>query len=192
MTERASIAIVAARLLVERRMILYACALAAVAGLARPHELAVTVFFCSALGIVAALLQTPGRYPDLDLCEQSAPLFGRQLARAKGVAPAIVAILVTLAYFAPQFARSPNATAAFFIAAAASIASTAVALCATLREGTPRALYVAFACAASAGAFLIVAIGTSFAGELAYCALVTFLALRQYGEALARYDPVPQ
>lgn len=191
MTERASIAIVAARLLVERRTILYACATAAVAGLERP-QLAVTVFFCSALGIVAALLQTPGRYPDLDVCEQSAPLFGRQLARAKGVAPAIVAVLVTLAYFAPQLAGATIAAAtAFSIAGAASIASTMVALCATLREGTPRALYVALACATSAGAYLIAAVGASLAGELAFCALVTFLALRQYGEALARYDPVP-
>lgn len=192
MNERASIAIVAARLLVERRTILYACATAAVAGLARPHELAVTVFFCSALGIVAALLQTPGRYPDLDVCEQSAPLFGRQLARAKGVVPAIVSAFVTLAYFAPQFAGATIATAtAFSIAAAASIASTMVALNATLREGTPRALYVALACAASAGAYAIAAFGASLAGELVYCALVTFLALRQYGEALARFDPVP-
>lgn len=192
MNERASIAIVAARLLVERRTILYACATAAVAGLERPRELAVSVFFCSALGIVAALLQTPGRYPDLDVCEQSAPLFGRQLARAKGFAPATVALVVTLAYFAPQFAGATVATAtAFVTAAAASIASTMVALCATLREGTPRALYVALACATSVGAYLIAAIGLSLAGELAYCALVTFLALRQYGEALARFDPVP-
>ncbi|HKE37897.1 MAG TPA: hypothetical protein VKB39_10705 [Candidatus Baltobacteraceae bacterium] len=192
MTGRASIAIVAARLLVERRMILYACALSAVAGLARPHELAVTVFFCSALGVVAALLQTPGRYPDLDVCEQSAPLFGRQLARAKGFAPAVVAVLITLAYFAPQFAQPADGTAAaFVIAAAASIASTMVALCATLREGSARALYVALACATSVGAYLIAAFGTSIPGELAYCALVAFLALRQYGEALARFDPVP-
>lgn len=192
MTERALIAIVGARLLVERRTILYGCATAAAAGLARPHELAVPVFFCSALGIVAALLQTPGRYPDLDICEQSAPLFGRQLARAKGVAPAIVAVLVTLAYFAPQLAEATGATAAAFsIATAATVASTMVALCATLREGTPRALYVALACATSAGAYLIAALGASLAGELVYCALVTLLALRQYGEALARFDPVP-
>lgn len=191
MSERASIAIVAARLHVERRTIVYACATAAVAGLARTHELAVSMFFCSALGMVAALLQTPGRYPDLDVCEQSAPLFGRQLARAKGFAPAIVAVLVTLAYFAPQFAGATVETAfAFGAAAAAATASTIVALCATVREGTPRALYVALACATSAGAYLIAAIGTSLAGELAYCALVTFFALRQYGEALARYDPV--
>lgn len=192
MTERASIAIVAARLLAERRTILYACATAAVAGLERPRQLAVSVFFCSALGIVAALLQTSGRYPDLDSCEQSAPLFGRQLARAKSLVPAIIALLVTLAYFAPQSAGATMATvAAFSIAAAASIASTMVALCATLRERTPRALYVALACATSAGAYLIAAVGAPLAGELAYCALVTFLALRQYGEALARYDPVP-
>ena len=111
MSERASFAIVGARLHAERRAILYACATAAVAGLARPHELAVSVFFCSALGIVAALMQTPGRYRDLDACEQSAPLFGRQLARAKGFVPAVVAALVTLAYFVPQAAGAGLATA---------------------------------------------------------------------------------
>ena len=66
-----------------------------------------------------------------------------------------------------------------------------VAMCATLREGAPRAFYVALACATSAGAALIAGVAASPAGELAYCALTSFLALRQYGEALARFDPVP-
>jgi hypothetical protein len=30
------------------------------------------------------------------------------------------------------------------------------------------------------------------ATELAFCAIVGFVALRQYGEALARYDPIPE
>jgi hypothetical protein len=29
-----------------------------------------------------------------------------------------------------------------------------------------------------------------FAAELAFCVFVSFFALRQYGEALARYDPI--
>jgi hypothetical protein len=30
----------------------------------------------------------------------------------------------------------------------------------------------------------------SIPGELAFCAIVAFFALRQYGEALGRYDPI--
>jgi hypothetical protein len=30
----------------------------------------------------------------------------------------------------------------------------------------------------------------SLLGELAFCAVAAFVGLRQYGEALARYDPV--
>jgi hypothetical protein len=191
MSRRALVAIVIAWLHAERRTVLYACVTAAVAGFARPNELAASVFFCSALAIVAALLLTPGRHPDLDVCEQSAPLFGRHLARAKAIAPAIVALAVTVAYFTPQVALgNASAGAGLFVALPTAIASAIVALCATLREGPPRALYVALACATSAGAYLIAALTASLAGELAFCAVVAFLALRQYGEALARYDPV--
>jgi hypothetical protein len=191
MTRRALVAIVAARLHVERRTTLYAVVIAAVGGFARLHDLAASVFFCSALGIVAALLQTPGRYPDLDICEEAAPLFGRHLARAKSLAPAIVATLVTCAYFLAHLTDADATTGTdFLVALFAGIASTVVALSATLREGAPRALYVALACTTSAGAYLIAGAGASLLGELSFCALIGFLALRQYGEALARYDPV--
>jgi hypothetical protein len=190
--KRALAAIVVARLRAERRTIVYVCATAAVAGLARPHEPAAPVFFCCALGIVAALLQTPGRYPDLDVCEESAPLFGRHLARAKGAVPSVVAAFVTLAYFLPRFAAGEGtAVTACCIALAASLTSTTVALGATLREGTARTLYVALACAAGAAADAVAGSPGSLIAELAFCAIVTFFALRQYGEALARFDPVP-
>ena len=42
----------------------------------------------------------PGRFPHLDLCEQGAPLFGRELARARALVPCIIVVLATFAYVA--------------------------------------------------------------------------------------------
>jgi hypothetical protein len=169
----------------------YVCAAAAVVGLVAPHGLAGPVFFCSLLGIVVALVQSPGRFPHLDLSEQGAPLFGRQLARAKALVPCVVATLATLTYVAAaSIAGLREIPATFLIALAAVIPSTLTALSATIRTGTPRMLYVGMACAASAIAFLLVVFARSIPGELGFSVLASFLALRQYGEALARYDPV--
>ncbi|MBV8155002.1 MAG: hypothetical protein JO029_15250 [Candidatus Eremiobacteraeota bacterium] len=191
MTGRAFTAIVTARLSAERRTVLYAAATAAVAGLALPREPVAPVFFSCAAAIVAALLQSPGRQAILDLCEESAPLFGRELARAKALAPCIVAAIATLAYCAPSIAlRAPHALETVAIAMIAAPACALVALSASVREGAPRALYVALACTVAAGAYAIATAGASLSGELAFCALVAFVALRQYGEALARFDPV--
>ena len=44
--------------------------------------------------------------------------------------------------------------------------------------------------AASAVAYVLGVVLHVFAAELAFCVLVSFFALRQYGEALARYDPI--
>jgi hypothetical protein len=51
-------------------------------------------------------------------------------------------------------------------------------------------LYVLLACAASAIAYALGVVLHVFAAELAFCVFVSFFALRQYGEALARYDPI--
>jgi hypothetical protein len=72
---------------------------------------------------------------------------------------------------------------------AAVIASTLIALSATIRRGYARALYVLLAAAASGAAYALAVGARSIPGELAFCAIVSFFALRQYGEALARYDP---
>ncbi len=52
------------------------------------------------LGVVAALQQGPGRFPHLDLCEQCAPLFGRELARAKALVSCAIAVIAAAAYCA--------------------------------------------------------------------------------------------
>jgi hypothetical protein len=192
MTARATAFIVMARLRAEHRTILYGATLAAMAGLALPREPAAPVFFCCAAAIVAALLQSPGRHRTLDVCEESAPLFGRQLARAKAFVPCIVAAIATAAYCAPAIAlHADRASATLVTALVAALACAIVALSASVREGASRALYVVLACFVAAGAYVIATAAASFYGELAFCALVAFIALRQYGEALARYDPVP-
>ena len=79
-----------------------------------PAGVTTPLFLCSLLGIVIALDQTPGRHRHLDRCEQSAPLFGRELARAKALVPCIAATLATLLFAGTQFARgAPDAPATF-------------------------------------------------------------------------------
>jgi len=190
-TRRAFAAIVGARLNAERRTIAYACAAAAIAGFLQPHDLAGAFFFGSSIGIAVALVQSPGRFPHLDLCEWSAPLFGRELARAKALVPCIAATLAAGAYCAAaEAAGMRDLPRAFTGAFAAAIPSTLTAMCATIRTPPARLLYVGLAAGACAGAYALLVAGKSLPGELAFSALASFLALRQYGEALARYDPI--
>ncbi len=220
MTHRALTAIVASRLRGERRTTAFACVTAAIVGFIQPHGvspiadpltadvatrsvwLAGPVFFCSAIGIALALAQGPGRHPYLDIGERSAPLFGRELARAKAIAPALTATLAALFYWFAQFLSGFAAPPAFFILAVASVlSSTLVALNATLRSGARRLLYVLLAFATSAIAYALAVYadsvtdrsgdGVGVATELLFCAAVGFIALRQYGEALARSDAAP-
>jgi hypothetical protein len=184
-------AIAATRLLAERRTIVYAFAAAVVVAFVQPSGLAAPLFFCGLLGVAVALTQGPGRHRHLDLCEESAPLYGRELARAKALAPVAVATLVTLAYWGSQsLAGFPASPLSFALALAAVIACTMVALSATLRTGMSRLFYVALACATGAIAFALAFYARSAIAEVLFCVLVALVALRQYGESLARYDPV--
>jgi hypothetical protein len=223
MTRHALVAIVRARLRAERRTALFACCSAIVVGFIQPHGIAAItdplsadlatrsvwlagpMFFCSTIGIIVALMQGLGRHPELDLCEQSAPLFGRELARSKAIVPAAVASLAAFTYWFAQFLSGFAAPPAFFILALASVlASTLVALNATVRGGPARSLYIFLAFAVTVLSYVLavyadavrlqwngtaanygdaIGVGT----ELLFCAVVGFIALRQYGEALARY-----
>jgi hypothetical protein len=49
---------------------------------------------------------------------------------------------------------------------------------------------VLLAAAASAVAYVLAVVEHQLLAELAFCALVAFVAVRQYGESLARYDPI--
>ena len=219
MTRGALHALVTARLHAERRAIAFACAAAAIVGFIQPHGimtitdplgadiatrsvwLAGPMFFCSVLAISIALVQGPGRHPYLDASESSAPLFGRELARAKALVPVIASVLAAFVYWFAQILTGFAAPPTFFVLALACVlASGLVALNATVRRGIAKWITIALAFATSGGAYLLAvyadpsakqrgdAIGV--ASELAFCAVVGFLALREYGEALARYDPV--
>lgn len=191
MTFGALLAIAATRLHAERRTIAYAVVAAIVVAFVQPSGLAAPLFFCGLLGVAVAMTQGPGRHRHLDLCEESAPLFGRELARAKALAPCAVAALVCLAYWGAQsLAGFPASPLAFALALAAVVACTLVALSATIRSGPARLLYLALACATSAIAFALAFYLHSPIAEVLFCCVVSLVALRQYGEALARYDPV--
>ena len=191
MTTRALLAVLHARLYAQRWLVLAACAGALVAGLLAPGGAAGPVFFCSLLGIGLALAQSQGLYPHLDRCEQSAPLFGRELARAKALVPCVATGLCVIVYVGAQFARgASDVPLVLAIALSAAVTASLVALSATIRTGPPRALYLLLAAGTSATAYALAVVESSVLAELAFCVIVAFPALRQYGEALARYDPI--
>lgn len=218
MTRTALRAIVSARLRAERRSIAFGCAMAAVVGFIQPHGitgisdplladvatrsvwLAGPMFSCSAIGIALALLQGPSRHAYLDTNERSAPLFGRELARAKALAPMIAAAVASLVYWAAQYLTGFAAPPAFFaLALVCVLASVLVALNATTRRGGARIGALALSAATVAFAYLLAVYGdaaikargdgVSVASELIFCAVTGFVALREYGESLARYEP---
>jgi len=216
-TLRALRAVVGARLRAERRSLAFACAGSAIVGFVQPHGitaitdpltadiatrsvwLAGPMFFCSMVGIAVALLQGPGRNAFLDTTERSAPLFGRELARAKALAPVLSAMLATFVYWAAQFFSGFAAPPAFFLLALACVlASTLVALNATVTSGLARTLALVAAGATIVVAYVLAVYADAYstksgdavgvATELVVCAVIGFVALRQYGELLARYD----
>jgi hypothetical protein len=225
MNRRALVAIINARLRAERRTIVYACVAATIVAFIAPHGiarftnpldadlairsvwLAGPMFFCSIIGIVVALFQGPGRHRALDVSEESAPLFGRELARAKALVPCIVSVVAALTYWCAQLLSGFAAPPTFFILALACVlASSLVALNATIRRGSSRTLYITIAIATTLIAYTLAVYADAFhvgfsrafsryddifgvAAELGFCAIIGFIALRQYGEALARYDP---
>lgn len=224
MTSRAAVAIVRARLHAERRTLLYACAATLVVGFVQPHGISRTsdpfaadlavrsvwlagpVFFGAIVAITIAALQGPGRSRVLDVAEFNAPLFGRELARAKAAAALAMVCAAMMVYWVAQWiAAFPTPPTFFVLALAAVLATTLVALNATLRSGWKRVLYIVMAFASAAIAYVLAvyadtlapkplalgryddALGVSL--ELTFCLLVGLLGLRQYGEALARYNP---
>lgn len=190
----ASIAIVTTRLRKEARIILLSVAACALLAYLQRYDDPIAQFagclvFGTLTGITAAVIQRgAGRFREIELCEQSAPLYGRELARATALVPCIIVTMALAAYWivAESLSRTPIAYVAMCVPAV--YASTLIALCATVRRGAARLLYISVACAVSAVAFVLALHVPPF-GVLA-CALAGFIALRQYGEALARYDPV--
>lgn len=191
MTRQTLVAVLSARLYAQRRIVAYSCAAAFVVGLLQPAGFAAPLFLCSLLGIAMALAQSPGIHPHLDWCEHSAPLFGRELARAKALVPCVAGALAALVYACAQLLRGlPDVPLTFLVVIGALMAATLTAVSATIRRGVSRVLYVVIAAATSVAAYVLVMTTRNVLAELAFCAVVAFFALRQYGEALARYDPI--
>lgn len=223
-----SFAIIRERLRRERRLIFTSCAASVVAAVIQPHVIvgnlatsyqaeiatraawvAGPMLFGTLIAIIVAVVQrNVGRSRDLELCEQSAPLYGRNLARATAAVPCIVVTLAALSYWAAQFLTGLAAPPAFFATVLAAVnATTLVALSATLRRGFARYLYVALGAAVGLIAFFLSAYADAMrfqpvehhypdvlgiVSALVFCSFIAFVALRQYGELLARYDPVPE
>lgn len=191
----ATIAIVTTRLAKERRVLLVAAAACALLAYLQRYDdaaarLAGCLVFGTLCGVTVALLQRrAGRFRELELCEQSAPLYGRELARATALVPFVIVSAALTAYWIVSAAYARPDLAQVAVSACGVYAATLVALCAGVRSGGARLLYVIMACAVPALAFAL-ALAPAVAPALALCVCIGFVALRQYGEALARYDPV--
>jgi peptidoglycan/LPS O-acetylase OafA/YrhL len=194
MRSSATIAIVATRLRKEVRLVIVSVAACALLAYLQRNDDAQAQFaaglvFGTLTGITLALLQRgAGRFRELELCEQSAPLYGRELARATALVPCIIVTLALASYWGVTASYSHPSALYAALCVPAVYAATLTALCATVRLGIARVLYVGVACALAAIAFVL-ALHVPIAG-VCTSALAGFIALRQYGEALARYDPV--
>ncbi len=190
----AMFAIVSSRLQKEARPMLVSAAACALVAYLQRYDDALAQFagclvFGSLIGITTAVLQRgSGRFRELELCEQSAPLYGRELARATALVPCIVVTAALIAYWIVAAVYSHPSGVFVALSLAGVNAVTLTALSASVRTGPARMLYIALACGVAALTFVL-ASSWAVAAALA-CALAGFIALRQYGEALARYDPV--
>ncbi len=149
------------------------------------------ILFGALCGISAALLNRDPATRELELCEQSAPLYGRELARARAIVPCAIALAALLAFWLATLRFSVPSGACVTLSFAVCVAATLTALCATLRRGRSAALYVALAVLLATAALSIHSnrLPAMLLAALLYTT-IAFTALRQYGEALARYDPI--
>lgn len=122
------------------------------------------------------------------------PLYGRQLARAHAVPPALLALSIPLGYAAGAALRGhPIDLERFACAVLVALVTTLVALSAAFRDGRARLLYAALALAVGIGLALLGNIPYgAFRVTFALAVLVGYVAIRAFGETLARYDPLPE
>lgn len=149
-----------------------------------------------------------------DLMYFAAPLYGRQLARAHALTAIIAALAYPLAFIlALKGVVFPRGEDPFFWSAVLgalgffcvwgvfgmvlpSVVAALVGLSATLRKGAAAAVYFVLAIATGAALGLIFQFGLLSFGWLglaltiALAIVLGFIALRAFGETLARYDPI--
>jgi len=154
---------------------------------AQPVRLAGAIGFGTLVAIVSSLLQR-GRAGHMELCERAAPLFGRELARATALVPCVIACCASAAYWivAAAYALPPAADIGLTLAAV-NLAAL-FSLRATLERGAARWFWLIVACAAAGAIYAMQKAPVAIA--IGAAAVALFAALRQYGEALAREDPL--
>lgn len=175
------------------------------------------LFFTTAIAIAVAYANTRRSQNDIfAFCEESAPLFGRQRARASAIVPVLIVFACCIAEYLgarlnPNYSTPPT----FFVFdAIGALTAMLVALSIPLRTRWNRALYVFLAFGSSILCGIIVVAAISYTNdwievmmgnayfqdfndlwgaiaELAFATLIGFVAIRQYGEVLARFDPLP-
>lgn len=150
-----------------------------------------SILFGSLAGIYLALAQRGGRMRELELCEQSAPLYARELARAIALVPCVgVTIAIAAFWLVTLISSGPSniATMPVFLSTACACAVSIVALCATVRAGMWQLAYLLLAAALAA---IVAALEfPQPPAAFLFCVIAGFIGLRQYGEALARWNPV--
>lgn len=130
----------------------------------------------------------------------AAPLYGRELARAHAILPCAYALSfplglaggVGLCALITRLPGPPNGAALLASLMLGQPVTALIALSACLRAGRDRVLYVCLAIAAGAAIELVGTFGgpIAFAGDALAAFVIGFVALRAFGETLARYDPI--
>ncbi|MBV9737917.1 MAG: hypothetical protein JO177_07070 [Candidatus Eremiobacteraeota bacterium] len=208
MRSAATFAIAASRARALWRLAILLIAGSALAGAAiqlidpATSRIAANVLFTALVAITLAYANGDAARTDpFAAVEEAAPLFGRQRARANAVFPAAVVVGCAAAqYIWPISHASTFPWEAFVVNAAAALTALPIALSVPLRSRRNGVLYAIFALAAALlCASFGSAVGNSTQSDLAavlasigVAIMIGVLALRQYGEALARYDPLPR
>ena len=151
------------------------------------QRLAGALVFGTLNGIALALLQAShGFARQLQLSELAAPLYGRQLARARALVPCAVVTAALGAYWIVS-ARYANVPISSVVQAICGVnAATLLALPGCARLGIGRVAFLLAACAAGAGTFLASSAPAAFTAGA--CVIVGWFALRAYGQTIAGVD----
>jgi predicted membrane protein len=146
--------------------------------------------FGSLAGIYLAVAQRGGRMRELELCEQSAPLYAREVARAIALVPSLGVVIALAGYWiVTGISSGPRdlAAAPVLLSMACACAVSIVALGATVRAGVWQAAYILLA--GVVATIIVLLEYPQLPAAFLFCGIAGFIGLRQYGEALARWDP---
>lgn len=129
---------------------------------------------------------------DLELCEQSAPLYAREVARVTALVPCVGVIIALAVYWVvTSISSGPRdlAAAPILLSMACACAVSVVALGATVRTGIWQATYILLA--GLTAAVIVILEYPQLPAAFLFCGIAGFIGLRQYGEALAKWNPIP-